>query len=707
MKAQETALNVLLEGQKQFIVPLFQRTYTWKEENWTTLWNDLIETYESGPGAQHFLGSIVTKALPGDPVAVAPFLVVDGQQRLATLTILLAALRDTARESDATLADKLNDLYLKNRYVSGLETYKVLPTQGDRSPYFAIIDPGSGDAGHSAIGAAYRFFRSKLSGLEGDGDAPSLQDLELTVLKGLEVVSITLGEDDNEYRIFESLNGTGQPLQQVDLLRNYLFMRIPLDRQEDVYTNVWLPMEQSFQGRQLEDFFRYEFMSGGDFVREGDVYKEWKKLLDKLSPGDLVDRLSAFAQRARLYRRIVAPQHEPSASLATAFARLNRWGGQTMYPFLLFAYDAHEADNLKTEDFAALVAMIESFLVRRLFAGVPTNALNRLFTRLRAQLPEGIPLLAATQAILSAPSRRWPRDAEFVEGILRYPLYTDSRPAQRKMILETLEADYGHKEAPPLEPLTIEHVMPQDLTEEWRADLGPDAEQIHTELLHVLGNLTLTGYNPELSNRPWAQKQGLLKQSNLGMNKEIAEELQWGRDEIADRARRLADRALRLWPGPAEVAEPAGQDTATTEPPSATQFASFYQQCIDRVQSTLDVELSRVNDTTFATPDRRIVIVCLVSREYENGWFWWTFRTRHQRALSTAPTGLLLLGCGSPDEVLSIPFSTWEPWLEHLNFTVYGEQFNWHVQVKRTNDRFLLHRKAVYSDVDVSAYLVR
>jgi uncharacterized protein with ParB-like and HNH nuclease domain len=703
MKAQESPLNVLLEGQKQFMVPLFQRRYSWREDNWATLWNDLVETYETGPDAQHFLGSIVTKALPGAPESVTPYLVIDGQQRLTTLTVLLAALRDAAHDVDPTLASKLDDLYLKNRYVSGFHTYKVLPTQADRDPYFAIIDGSSTDLN---IGAAYRFFRSKLSDLDEGGDGPSLHDLEATILKGLELVSITLGNDDNEYRIFESLNATGQRLQQVDLLRNYFFMRIPFDSQDATYKDVWHPMERALRGQQLEEFFRYDFMSSGDFVREGDVYQAWRKRLDKLTPQALVERLGTFASRARLYQRIVSPEHEPDPTLATGFTRLNRWGGQTIYPFLLFTYEEYEAGRLNAAEFAEVLRSIESFLVRRLFAGVPTNALNRLFTRLPVQLSRDVPFVEAVRTTLSVPSRRWPRDAEFVAGVNRHPLYTDSRPGQRKMILETFETAYGSKEPPPLDSLTIEHVMPQDLTDQWAADLGSGAEQIHSRLLHTLGNLTLTGYNPELSNSPWGKKRELLGQSNLAMNREMAQQPLWGSEQIEERARRLAERALELWPGPVDFGGVRQLEGGDAEPSPATAFAAFYQECIDRLAPSLGVDLVRSGETTFTSPDGGVVITCLVSRAYPNGWFWWTFRSRHQHSLSTARDGYVLLGCGSADTVLRIPFATWEPWLEYFNFTDYGDQVNWHVQVRQAGDRFVMHRKAGCDDLDVSEYLL-
>ncbi|MDQ3547249.1 MAG: HNH endonuclease family protein, partial [Chloroflexota bacterium] len=190
------------------------------------------------------------------------------------------------------------------------------------------------------------------------------------------------------------------------------------------------------------------------------------------------------------------------------------------------------------------------FLVRRMFVNIPTNQLNRLFLRLAHQLPDDVDYVSGVRSIMSEPSRYWPTDAEFRDGILRYSLFTGSRPGQRRLVLESLEESYGHKERPPFGDCTIEHIMPQTLTPAWREMLGPLADEIHASKLHVLGNLTLTAYNPELSNSPFETKRSLISNSNLVMNREIAEQTEWSETEIAERAHRLADKAIALWPGP-------------------------------------------------------------------------------------------------------------------------------------------------------------
>ena len=559
MKASETRLRVLLEGQKHYVIPLFQRPYTWTRSDWTTLWNDILEAYSDDSAGGHFLGSIVSKAQSGTPEGVSPFIVIDGQQRLTTLSIALAALRDKIGATHPAAIERINDLCLVNKYAEGEYRYKIRPTQADRSAYFAVIDHADGVSktdNASPVTQAYDFFADALGrGVDEEDDEPlDLRRLEQLLLDKLEVVSITLGDDDNEYRIFESLNWKGEPLSQADLLRNYFFMRIPPDQQQALYESVWLPMQLMLDSNALADFFRYQYMSSGEFVREKDIYLKWRSKLDRLAPDELVTTLRELGQYARFYKRIIEPEGEPDAAIRDRLTRLNRWGGQTTYPFLLWLYEGAGGRSIQPRTIATILGLVESYLVRRLFCGIPTTGSNRFFMELVNQIPEG-EAAGAVRHALSVPTarRRWPDDDEFRDGLLTYSLYTGSRAEQRRLVIETLEQRHAHKEPPDLRGLTVEHVMPQGLTQEWRDALGPDGDAFHTRFLHTLGNLTLTGYNPELSNSPFQEKRRRLADSNLALNREIAEETEWGPEQIRDRAERLAEQAVLIWTGPVKA----------------------------------------------------------------------------------------------------------------------------------------------------------
>ena len=556
MRASETRLRALLEGQQHYVIPLFQRPYSWQRNDWVTLWNDIIETYRYHPSGGHFLGSIVSKSLPGTPEGVSPYIVIDGQQRLTTLSVVIAALRDRIANHDPLAGDRLDDLCLMNKYANGEYRYKIRPTQSDRAAYFSVIDGNYDPIGEdepSLVRQAYDFFMDALKkNTDEEEDEPiDLARLERLLLDEVEVVSITLGEDDNEYRIFESLNWKGAPLSQADLLRNYFFMRIPADQQQALYDRVWIPMQAMLDSRALADFFRYQYMSSGDFVRVKDIYLKWRSDLDRLESDELENRLRELADYAHYYKRLIDPEAEPDSAVRERLERLNRWGGQTMYPFVLWLYEGAGGRGADPTGLARVLRLIESYLVRRLFCGIPTAGSNRFFMELATQVPAGN-IVEAVHRALSQPRgrRRWPDDEEFKEGLLNYGLYEGSRPEQRRLIIETFEQDHSHKEPAELRGLTVEHIMPQAMSDEWREALGPDANAVHTRLLHTLGNLTLTGYNPELSNRPFSVKRGLFQDSNLAMNRVIGDEVEWGPEQIRSRAGRLAARAVKIWPGP-------------------------------------------------------------------------------------------------------------------------------------------------------------
>ena len=558
MRATETRLRALLEGQQHYVIPLFQRPYSWRRNDWQTLWKDIIETYRFNPSGGHFLGSIVSKSQQGTPEGVSPYIVIDGQQRLTTLSIVIAALRDRIANADPSAGERIDDLCLMNKYANGEYRYKIRPTQADRAYYYAVIDGNDNSVDEeepNLIRQAYDFFFETLGKKadEEDDHPPDLARLERLLLDEVEVVSITLGDDDNEYRIFESLNWKGAPLSQADLLRNYFFMRIPANQQQILYDSVWLPMQAMLDSKTLADFFRYQYMSSGDFVREKDIYLKWRGDLERLEPSDLAAKMRELAGYAQYYKRLIEPEAEPDTTVRERLERLNRWGGQTMYPFVLWLYEGAGGSRVGSTKLARVLGFIESYLVRRLFCGIPTAGSNRFFMELATQIPDGN-IVDAVRKALSQPSgrRRWPNDKEFKEGLSAYKLYEGSRSEQRRLIIESFEQDHAHKEPAELRGLTVEHVMPQDLTDEWRDALGPDAHEIHARLLHTLGNLTLTGYNPELSNRPFNEKRRLFLDSNLAMNREIAEDVEWGPEQIRSRAERMAARAIEIWPGPLE-----------------------------------------------------------------------------------------------------------------------------------------------------------
>ncbi|MET8217861.1 GmrSD restriction endonuclease domain-containing protein [Streptomyces hirsutus] len=577
MRAQEITFLNLVQGQKQFQVPLYQRTYSWGREQLKRLWEDvteLVDQHLSGEAtAPHFLGSVVLA--PGQIQAggVQRWLVVDGQQRLTTLMLAFAALRDHLKKAgDARGVDRVHRQILVNEFHEGLAHYRLLPTQADREAYTACVQSRAEAGGGDNIGAAYRFFLGALAeGQEAAEDERWIATVETVLMDLLSIVEITAESGDNVYRIFESINNTGVGLSQSDLLRNYVFMLLP-KRGERVYQELWLPMQQSLGPKNLELLVWLDLIVRGNAkAKQSEIYREQQKRLQSLAgdEGALQYEVEQLVQRGRRFLRIVEPARESSPKLRAVLERLAAWGGQTHYPLALHLLDLVDAGRTTPDDAAEALRYVESYLVRRLICQTPTTGLNRIFMEAPTSLETDRPAAEAVRRFLSGRRRRWPSDEELRTAIRGKPFYWSGRPPQRSYILRRLEESYR-----PSEPvdfakaaLSVEHVLPQRPAAAWLQLLDEETEEnqtpqeLHDLLVHTLGNLTLTGDNSKLSNHPFERKQQILESSALRMNLEIAEAKRWGKAEILDRADRLTDRAVELWPGPIGGIKPVGEES--------------------------------------------------------------------------------------------------------------------------------------------------
>jgi uncharacterized protein with ParB-like and HNH nuclease domain/alkylated DNA nucleotide flippase Atl1 len=567
MQVSESTLKELIEGEKQFQIPLYQRLYSWREAELGQLWEDILEQYDlltpdEGGGVHsgtptHFIGSMVLAPSPKiAATGVSAFTVIDGQQRLTTLLIALCALRDVAAESDPTAVERFNDRYLINKYGHEQYRFRLLPTQVDRDAFFACVNRG-GPHGNDLVGRAYSFFRAELTQQGPDGETLDADRLEAVLRDRLTFVAITCGREDNVHRIFESLNDRGVRLTQADLLRNYVFMLLPT-RRERVYTEVWDPMQRTLTPTELETLVFVDLVVRGNAtVKRPDIYRAQQERLEPFEDDEqaIEDEVVELARRARLFKRILQPQHEENTSMRAGFSRLQTWAASTTYPILLHLFDLLDRGLCSEDELVESMGYIEAFLVRRMIAGVPTNNLNRIFNALPSQLSSDRSIPESVRLELSGPRKFWPTDRALRESIRSRPFYFQGRQQQRMLIFRRLEESFDHAE--PIDwdasPLSIEHVMPQSLTDEWRDALreaGDDPDIVHEELLHTLGNLTVTAYNGELSNHPFDRKKQILQGSHLELNHRISPEQTWASAQILARADVLADRAAVIWPGP-------------------------------------------------------------------------------------------------------------------------------------------------------------
>lgn len=559
MKASETEFKKIIEGTTQFFVPHYQRAYSWGSKQWQQLWDDLVSLVEerSGQGQEgarstHFIGSMVTTPGSSVPQGVAKYVLIDGQQRITTLMLLLSVLRDLLRESgDTRRAEMVHNLYLTNQYQENQEHYKLLPTQGedvansDRTAFTRIISPDTGARvqGHPAT-AAYEFFVKKIRA----SSSPKPDILIETVTSGLILVSIVLDRDDNPYTIFESLNAKGRPLAEADLIRNYFFMRIHQSDHERAYRQLWQPMERMLVDASMTEFFRQYLMRDGTLVKSDTVYVELKRNIDRRTQMTPLDQLQEVHRHAGYYARMAHPEREPNVMVRHALTNLQRLNFGVTSSFLLNLYDDFVSDRISPMVMAQALAVLENYLLRRFICGMPSNALNKIFPSLYRQTREdGRFSIDRLKALLA--DKGYPSDEEFKVRLAETRLYGGGdRRDKAKFILDRLEQSFEHKEPVDTNSLTIEHVMPQTLSPAWKSKLGPDVDEHFDLYLHRLGNLTLTGYNSELSNAPFAEKREQLAQSHIELNRHFQASTEWNFTAIENRSLQLAERALKIWP---------------------------------------------------------------------------------------------------------------------------------------------------------------
>ena len=547
MKASETHLGKILEGNNQFVVPLFQRPYTWDESRWKVLWVDLVELCEdetdSNRAKPHFMGSIVTVPTRSVPEGVTKFLLIDGQQRLTTLQVLLAALRDTARGLPGSLAEKLEKSHLVNQFEEGLDHFKLLPTQtnGDRKAFLALINSEPVADSESRVAKAYVWFQKKLKS-RGSPDAERLASI---ILRRLSLVSIVLDHDDNPHLIFESLNYKGEPLTQGDLIRNYFLMRVPVAEQEKLFHRCWEPMQLRLKD-ELSEFVRRFLMRQGAIVKKGEIYRTLKERTDELAPDGIAEFLDELHRSAVHYHRLLDPTQELNPDLHPRLRRFERLDVSVVWPLLLNLYAEHDAGSLSIGEFTAILDTLENYFIRRFVCGVPTHGLNKILPQLYHQAKNHSSLLDGVRATLA--QRGYPSDTEFRQALINGRLYgTGERLPKAKLILESLERSLAGKEQVTTEPLTIEHIMPQTPTPWWEANLGETWRETHELKLHTLGNLTLTGYNAELSNGDFHAKRTFFLQSPVHLSRSITRFEKWDDEAMQQRGEELAELALKTW----------------------------------------------------------------------------------------------------------------------------------------------------------------
>lgn len=572
MKASEAQLLEMLRQAQQFEIPLYQRQYSWAEQECKILWDDVLRAGDSNHVNAHFIGSVVHISKgQSNLTSHEPLLVIDGQQRMTSTTLLLKALALTLQAqpienqepTDGFSPTKITKRYLINDDEQDHRRYKLVLTQTDRDTLHAIVDDNPLPGEKSIrISENFIWFREQLATFVAEG-----KDLGVVCrgLLKLMVVDIALTRDqENPQLIFESMNSTGKELSQADLIRNFVLMGLAPGLQSKLYKNYWRPMELVF-GQEaytyhFDPFVRhYLTIKSGKIPRKDRIYEAFKefaatRLPESPANSDVeMEELLADLRSQAEYYCAIALGSEKDPVLKSIFGDIAELKMDVAYPVLLELYADYAKNALLTRDELAHSARaIESYVFRRGVCAIPTNSLNKTFATLMRNLDKTRYVDSFVARLVSLKSyKRFPDDQEFKASLSN----TDSYHFLRRMYLLRKLENQGRKEPISVSDYTIEHVMPQNpnLSAAWRSELGADWEDIHSTWLHTLGNLTLTGYNSEYSDKSFQDKKtmnGGFDDSPLKLNASVRSATIWNEAAIINRSHTLAGQAAVIWARP-------------------------------------------------------------------------------------------------------------------------------------------------------------
>ncbi|MFP6008375.1 DUF262 domain-containing protein [Helicobacter pylori] len=573
MDAKATTLLKFFEENQnnQFVIPIYQRLYSWEKEQCEQLWDDIIKIGGNDKMNGHFIGSILYARV--DNTHSSPLLIIDGQQRLTTITLLFIALRN---HSSDEVKRKEIESYLINSDKDGDKKFRLILSESDKDTLLFLIDKNKRKPSEPSLKIMENFK------LFEEWIRKNTDKLE-TIFKGLEklmIVWIALekGKDDPQL-IFESMNSKGIELTQADLIRNYIVMETEVKKQEDFYNQYWRAMEEDFKQNEtlFSQFVRhYLTIKTGKTPNEKRVYGAFKDYRQK--KGIEIEDLLKDLQKYCGYFCQIAFKKEADKDLNKALSFLVDLEMDVVYPLLLELYSDYKDGVLSKQDFIPIIYLTESYLCRRAVYRPGSGGLNKVFASFtkkinKDQYRESI---KAHFLSLEKTTGKFPKDSEFRDSLITIDFYHFKKI---KYFLERLEK-FDTKEPVNIKECTIEHIMPQTLTEEWERDLGGNFQAIHDKYLHTIGNLTLTGYNQEYSNNSFQEKRDMekgFKQSPLRLNQSLKDLEVFGEKEIEKRANDLADWALKIWTYPKLEAETLEEDKPKKEKKKKAYDLSSYK----------------------------------------------------------------------------------------------------------------------------------
>lgn len=554
MDARKANIYKFLSGDKQYIIPVYQRIYSWEIEECKRLWFDIVDMQKKNKNG-HFVGSIVSITENDSPSDMSKFTIIDGQQRITTLMLLLLALRDYAfihREEKSINWKKINNSFLKNSDEDDDSQYKLLLTETDKDILISLIEKRPIDENlNSRLISNYNYFFSNIKNMD-----LSLQDIYEAIGK-LQIVNINLDRTSDEPQvIFESLNSTGKELSESDLIRNFVLMGLDNKQQKDIYKNIWRPMEQLFRYEKqtllMDRFFRdYLTMKLARIPKLDKIYEEFKMYTNNCEFSTLEDLCKDLYIYARYYTNMIFEQGT-NKNLINLYKEIKYLKMEVAFPFLLKIHYDFERNLINEDELVSIIKLCISYVFRRNICDIPTNSLNKTFATLKNEInvDDYINSIKAF-FILKDDYKIFPNDEKFSSALKVKDIY---HMRIRNYILSSLE-NFNNKAPINIENYTIEHIMPQtkNLSNVWKKELGKNYETVQKKYLHTIGNLTLTAYNSEMSNKSFSEKMemnGGFKESALRLNSYVVKQNEWNEKIIKERASILVEKALLIWKYP-------------------------------------------------------------------------------------------------------------------------------------------------------------
>lgn len=564
MEAGKNSILGFLSAQnRRFSIPVYQREYTWNLTHCGRLLND-IKNIMKYPNKRHFIGSVVQISNKHGLISqINEATIIDGQQRITTVSLILIALRDYIKENfeenDETTAEEIEENYLVNSKKKNNDYIKLHLTKKDKDIYDKLINgiPFNETTSNNNIINNYRYFYKQIK-----SQKINIEELYDGLAK-LDIVEIALERDiDDPQLIFESLNSTGEKLVESDLIRNFLLMGLENDIQTYIYNEYWYPIEErldSFGKNTLSNFIRdFLTIKNLKIPKESQVFSDFKAYFSKnyiRNKASIEKFITELDKYSKIYKKIISASD--SDNLITSHLRgLDLLEVKVIYPFIMSIYECYDNQKISKDDFSRILSLVESYLTRRIILEHGSQGLNKVFVTFIRDFDYNNPVGSFEIALLNKKGHhRFPNNEEIENTFLLRNIYT-VKANYKKYILYSLERSFSNEIVDLTSQISIEHIMPQSIENNiyWQNILGDNWQDIHQKYLHTIGNLTLTAYNSNLSNKTFIEKKEMLvsgyNNSSFNLSKTLKSYSTWTELEIIDRSKFLIKQAIKIWKYP-------------------------------------------------------------------------------------------------------------------------------------------------------------